>query len=33
MTVAATERIIRERLDDAKHRQLISQFVEDLAAR
>jgi F-type H+-transporting ATPase subunit b len=33
MTVAATERIIRERLDDAKHRQLISQFVEELAVR
>lgn len=33
MTLAATERIIRERLDDTKHRQLISQFVEDLAAR
>jgi len=31
LTLAATERIIRERLDDAKHRELISQFVEELS--
>lgn len=33
LTLAATERIIRERLDDAKHRELISRFVEELSRR
>jgi F-type H+-transporting ATPase subunit b len=31
LTLAATERIIRERLDDLKHRELISNFVEELS--
>ena len=30
MTLGATEKIIRERLDDTKHRQLVSSFVEEL---
>jgi F-type H+-transporting ATPase subunit b len=30
MTLAATEKVIRERLDDMKHRELISSFVEEL---
>lgn len=30
MTLGATEKIIRERLDDQKHRQLVSSFVEEL---
>jgi F-type H+-transporting ATPase subunit b len=33
MTLAATERVIGERLDDAKHRQLVSSFVEELGRR
>lgn len=33
LTIAATERIIRERLDDAKHRELIAHFVEELSRR
>jgi F-type H+-transporting ATPase subunit b len=31
LTLAATERIIREKLDDARHRRLIAEFVEELA--
>jgi F-type H+-transporting ATPase subunit b len=31
MTMGATEKIIRERLDDQKHRQLVSSFVEELS--
>jgi len=30
MVVQATEQLIRERLDDAKHRQLIQRFIADL---
>lgn len=30
MTLLATEKIINERLDDAKHRQLISSFIDTL---
>lgn len=30
MTLAATEKIIRERLDDAKHRELIGSFMDGL---
>ena len=30
LTVLATERIIRERLDDEKHRALITEFVDEL---
>lgn len=33
MTMTATERIIKERLDDPKHRQLVSSFVEELGHR
>jgi F-type H+-transporting ATPase subunit b len=33
MTLAATEKIINERLDDAKHRQLVSSFVDEIARR
>lgn len=28
MTITATEKIIRERLDEAKHRELIGNFIE-----
>lgn len=31
LTVGATERIIREKLDDTKSRELVTQFVEELA--
>jgi len=30
MTVTATERIIKEKLDDAKHRELISGFINNV---
>lgn len=30
ITIAAAEKIIRERLDDAKHHELIGTFIEDL---
>jgi len=30
MTIAAAEKVIRERLDDAKHRELIDRFIADL---
>jgi F-type H+-transporting ATPase subunit b len=30
MTVVATEKIIRERLDDTKHRELIKDFMQGL---
>ena len=30
MTIGATEKLILERLDDQKHRQLISNFIEDV---
>lgn len=30
MTVEATERLIRERLDDEKHRELIGNFIEQI---
>ncbi len=30
MTMAAAEKIIKERLDDAKHRQLINEFIDNL---
>ena len=30
MTLTATDKIIKERLDDPKHRQLVSGFVEEL---
>jgi len=30
MVVRATENLIRERLDDAKHRELINDFIKDL---
>jgi F-type H+-transporting ATPase subunit b len=30
MTLLATEKIIKERLDEAKHRQLISSFIDTL---
>lgn len=30
MTMTATEKIIRERLDDAKHRELIGSFIDNL---
>ncbi len=30
MTVTATERIIKEKLDDAKHRELISGFIDSV---
>ncbi|MEW5994179.1 MAG: F0F1 ATP synthase subunit B [Candidatus Zixiibacteriota bacterium] len=30
MTVSAAERIIREKLDGAKHRDLIGSFIEDV---
>lgn len=32
MVVTATERIVSERLDDAKHREKISTFIDSLAA-
>ncbi len=31
MTLTATERLIRERLDDTRHRQLVTGFVEELS--
>ena len=33
MTMTATERIIKERLDDSKHRQLVTSFVEEIGRR
>lgn len=30
MTITATERIIHERLDQAKHRDLITRFIDDV---
>ncbi len=30
MTLSATERIIREKLDDAKHRELIGGFIDSV---
>lgn len=30
MTLQATEKIIRERLDDPKHRELVSSFVDEI---
>lgn len=30
LTLQATEKLIRERLDDAKHRELIADFIENL---
>jgi len=33
MTLAATEKIIRERMDDDKERQLVASFVEELGRR
>lgn len=33
MVLTATEKLIHERLDDARHRRLIEQFVEEIQAR
>lgn len=33
MTLAATEKIIREDLDDTKHRRLVSDFVNQISSR
>ncbi len=33
LTLAAAERLLRERLDDPKQRELIAHFIEDLEAR
>jgi F-type H+-transporting ATPase subunit b len=33
MTLQATEKIIRERLDDAKHRELVASFVDEISSR
>ena len=30
MTIGATERIIHERLDQKKHRDLINRFIDDV---
>jgi F0F1-type ATP synthase membrane subunit b/b' len=30
MTVTATEKILRERVDEAKHRELIGRFIDQL---
>ena len=30
MTIAAAEKVIREKLDDARHRELIDRFIADL---
>lgn len=30
MTMAATEKVIREKLDDAKHRDLITRYIAEL---
>ncbi|UCD64907.1 MAG: F0F1 ATP synthase subunit B [Candidatus Zixiibacteriota bacterium] len=30
MTIAAAEKIIREKLDDAKHRELIGNFIDNV---
>ncbi|MFH2054355.1 MAG: F0F1 ATP synthase subunit B [bacterium] len=32
MALAATEKMINERLDDAKHRELVGRFIDDLEA-
>ena len=32
MTMTATERIIKERLDEAKHRDLIGRFIDEVEA-
>lgn len=33
LTIAATEKLISERLDDAKHRELVGSFISDLEQR
>jgi F-type H+-transporting ATPase subunit b len=33
LTLAATERLLREQLDDPKQREIIAHFIEDLEAR
>jgi len=33
MTLQATERLLREKLDDARHRELVARFVEEVEAR
>jgi F-type H+-transporting ATPase subunit b len=33
MTLAATERLIQERLDEPKHREMVSAFIEELEQR
>jgi F-type H+-transporting ATPase subunit b len=30
MSIAAAEKLIKEKLDDAKHRQLVEDFIQDL---
>jgi F0F1-type ATP synthase membrane subunit b/b' len=31
--ITATEKLIRQRLDDAQHRRLINEFLDEVAAR
>jgi len=31
--LAATERLLREKLDDARHRQLVGTFLDELEQR
>ena len=33
LTIHASERLLRERLDDAKQRELVARFIEDVEAR
>lgn len=32
LTISATSKLLQEKLDDAKHRQLVSQFIEEINA-
>ena len=31
MTLTAAERLLRERLDDRKHRELVAAFIQDMS--
>ncbi len=33
LTIRASERLLRERLDDAKHRELVARFIDDVEVR
>lgn len=33
LTIQSTERLLRERMDEAKHRELVARFIEELETR